>query len=194
MIKTNYINDGYVYKNNDGENEIIQIPYNLNNIIVKEEDIIQILKNYNVNLDKINHIKYLPYLGYLALLPAIGFAYIYITKSRQTGLEVFGEKIRMYSLNYDSNTTIEISTEDILIANQAGEDESVLLYEIRKRIELYNGLPHRVGHINSIRPFMDAALIDFYLKEVPTEMRMSNALFREDDSMLVLLPYMLCRV
>jgi hypothetical protein len=38
-------------------------------------------------------LKYLPYLGYLALLPAIGFMYIYITKSRQTGLEVFGEKI-----------------------------------------------------------------------------------------------------
>ena len=36
---------------------------------------------------------YLPYLGYLALLPAIGFAYIYLTKSRQTGPEVFGAKI-----------------------------------------------------------------------------------------------------
>ncbi len=38
-------------------------------------------------------IKYLPYLGYLALLPAIGFIYIYLTGSRQTGLEVGGEKI-----------------------------------------------------------------------------------------------------
>lgn len=36
---------------------------------------------------------YLPYLGYLALLPAIGFAYIYFTGSRKTGQEVFGEKI-----------------------------------------------------------------------------------------------------
>jgi ribonuclease-3 len=58
MVKTNYINDGYTYINSDGENEIIQIPYNLNNIIIKEEDIIQILKTYNVNIDKINHIKY----------------------------------------------------------------------------------------------------------------------------------------
>ena len=41
---------------------------------------------------KVN-LKYLPYLGYLALLPAIGFAYIYITKSRETGVEVFGDKI-----------------------------------------------------------------------------------------------------
>jgi len=38
-------------------------------------------------------IKYLKYLGYLALLPAIGFAYIYLTGSRKTGQEVFGEKI-----------------------------------------------------------------------------------------------------
>jgi len=38
-------------------------------------------------------IKYLKYLGYLALLPAIGFMYIYITKSRNTGVGAFGEKI-----------------------------------------------------------------------------------------------------
>jgi hypothetical protein len=38
-------------------------------------------------------INYLKYMGYLALLPAIGFMYIYITGSRETGPEVFGEKI-----------------------------------------------------------------------------------------------------
>jgi len=37
--------------------------------------------------------KYLKYLGYLALLPAIGFMYIYLTGSRKTGAETFGEKI-----------------------------------------------------------------------------------------------------
>jgi hypothetical protein len=37
--------------------------------------------------------KYLPLLGYLALLPAIGFMYIFLTGSRKTGGEVFGEKI-----------------------------------------------------------------------------------------------------
>ena len=36
---------------------------------------------------------YLKYLGYIALLPAIGFMYIYLTGSRKTGAEVFGEKI-----------------------------------------------------------------------------------------------------
>jgi dsRNA-specific ribonuclease len=58
MTHTNYVNDGYLYKNDDGEDEIIQIPYNLNNILVKEEDIIQILKSCNVNIDKINHHEY----------------------------------------------------------------------------------------------------------------------------------------
>jgi hypothetical protein len=37
--------------------------------------------------------KYLPLLGYLALLPAFGFMYIYLTGSRQTGAEVLGDKI-----------------------------------------------------------------------------------------------------
>jgi hypothetical protein len=37
--------------------------------------------------------EYLKYLGYLALLPAIGFMYIYVSGSRKTGLEVFGENI-----------------------------------------------------------------------------------------------------
>ena len=46
---------------------------------------VYIAKNINV--------KYLPYLGFLALLPAIGFMYIYISGSRKTGQEVFGEKI-----------------------------------------------------------------------------------------------------
>lgn len=36
---------------------------------------------------------YLQILGYLALLPAIGFIYIYLTGSRPVGAEVFGEKI-----------------------------------------------------------------------------------------------------
>jgi hypothetical protein len=35
----------------------------------------------------------LMYMGYLALLPAIGFLYIYFTGTRKTGAEVFGEKI-----------------------------------------------------------------------------------------------------
>ena len=35
----------------------------------------------------------LMYMGYLALLPAIGFIYLFFSGSRQTGAEVFGDKI-----------------------------------------------------------------------------------------------------
>jgi hypothetical protein len=35
----------------------------------------------------------LRYLGYLALLPSIGFFYLFFTGTRQTGPEVFGDKI-----------------------------------------------------------------------------------------------------
>lgn len=35
----------------------------------------------------------LPYLGFLALIPAMGFFLIYFTGSRTTGAEVFGDRI-----------------------------------------------------------------------------------------------------
>jgi ribonuclease-3 len=57
-IKTTYMTDGFVVKNAEGEDEIIHIPYNLNNILVNESDIIQILGQHNVRLDRINHIEY----------------------------------------------------------------------------------------------------------------------------------------
>jgi hypothetical protein len=37
--------------------------------------------------------KYLKYMGYLALTISFGFMYIFLTGSRDTGVEVFGEKI-----------------------------------------------------------------------------------------------------
>lgn len=46
-----------------------------------------------VYIAKTVNVNYLPYLGYLALAPAIGFLYIFFTKSRETGAEVFGERI-----------------------------------------------------------------------------------------------------
>jgi len=56
---TNYINDGFIVKSNEGgEDEIVQIPYNLNNILIDEKDIIQILEHFNININKINHIEY----------------------------------------------------------------------------------------------------------------------------------------
>jgi len=38
-------------------------------------------------------IEYLPIMGYLALPIGLGFIYIYITNTRKTGREVFGDKI-----------------------------------------------------------------------------------------------------
>jgi len=46
-----------------------------------------------VYLAKKINIQYLPLLGYLALLPAIGFIYIFVTGARNRGGEVFGDKI-----------------------------------------------------------------------------------------------------
>lgn len=37
--------------------------------------------------------QYLPYMGALAILPAIGFLYYFFSGTRQTGPEVFGDKI-----------------------------------------------------------------------------------------------------
>ena len=44
------------------------------------------------------YIDYLPKMGLIAILPAIGFFYIYFTNSRKTGDEVFGDKIWWNSL------------------------------------------------------------------------------------------------
>lgn len=49
--------DGLKIVNNLGEEEIIQIPYNLNNVLVLEEDIVKLLEAFNVKLDKINDIE-----------------------------------------------------------------------------------------------------------------------------------------
>lgn len=44
-------------------------------------------------ISKIISIEYLPYLGYIAIIPMLGFMYIYLSGSRETGAEVFGDKI-----------------------------------------------------------------------------------------------------
>ena len=51
------------------------------------------IRSLFVVIAKYINAKYLKYLGYVALIPAIGFMYIYLTGSRETGAEVFGEKI-----------------------------------------------------------------------------------------------------
>ena len=55
-MATSYLTNGLKIINNNGEEETIQIPYNLNNVLATEEDIIKILANFNVHVNKINHI------------------------------------------------------------------------------------------------------------------------------------------
>jgi hypothetical protein len=51
------------------------------------------MRLFFVYIAKMTNPNYLPYLGLLAILPAVGFTYIYLTDSRKTGLEVIGGKI-----------------------------------------------------------------------------------------------------
>ena len=58
QVKTNYMVDGYNISKDSNTEEIIHIPYNINNILVTEQNVIDILSNNNVQVDKINHIKF----------------------------------------------------------------------------------------------------------------------------------------
>jgi len=51
------------------------------------------LRSFLVYIAKTVNLKYLQIFGYLAIIPAIGFSYIFLTGSRKTGLKVFGNKI-----------------------------------------------------------------------------------------------------
>jgi hypothetical protein len=46
-----------------------------------------------VYLAKNSPVHYLPILGYIALIPAIAFAYLFFSGARTTGPETFGDKI-----------------------------------------------------------------------------------------------------
>jgi ribonuclease-3 len=56
--ETNFLQTGIIVKQADGKEEIVPIPYNLNNILIQESDVINILSKYNVNINKINNIIY----------------------------------------------------------------------------------------------------------------------------------------
>lgn len=53
---TNYLETGITITKEDGTYEVYMIPYNMNNILITEKDIIYILKQYGVVLNNINHI------------------------------------------------------------------------------------------------------------------------------------------
>jgi ribonuclease-3 len=55
---TNYINDGFTITKENGEIEVVNIPYNLNNVEITEADIIKILADRGVVINTVNHPKY----------------------------------------------------------------------------------------------------------------------------------------
>ena len=55
---TNYMNDGFIIEKPDGESEIVQIPYNINNVEITEKDVIKILSDRGVTITNVNHMEY----------------------------------------------------------------------------------------------------------------------------------------
>ena len=55
---TNYINDGFTITKENGEIEVVNIPYNINNVEITEADIIKILADRGVVINTVNHPKY----------------------------------------------------------------------------------------------------------------------------------------
>jgi dsRNA-specific ribonuclease len=55
---TNYLETGITITKEDGTEEVYMIPYNMNNILISEKDIIDMLGRYGVVLNNINHIEY----------------------------------------------------------------------------------------------------------------------------------------
>jgi hypothetical protein len=51
------------------------------------------MRSLFVYLAKTENKTYLQYMGYLSILPAVGLFYLFFTGSRETGVEVFGDKI-----------------------------------------------------------------------------------------------------
>jgi ribonuclease-3 len=55
---TNYMTNGYSISKDSSVEEIIHIPYNINNILASEDNILELLTTNNVNVEKINHIHF----------------------------------------------------------------------------------------------------------------------------------------
>jgi|UniRef100_A0A6C0IVB5 ribonuclease III len=55
---TNYMTNGYSISKDSSVEEIIHIPYNINNILASEDNILELLATNNVIVEKINHIHF----------------------------------------------------------------------------------------------------------------------------------------
>jgi ribonuclease-3 len=55
---SNYLETGVIINKPNGETETYLIPYNINNFLISEQDIINILSHYSVDVKHINHLEY----------------------------------------------------------------------------------------------------------------------------------------
>jgi hypothetical protein len=54
---TNYMDEGFIIPKEGGDSdEVIHVPYNINNILVKEQDIIDLLAHFGVTIKKVNRL------------------------------------------------------------------------------------------------------------------------------------------
>ncbi len=71
-----------------------------------------------VYLAKTSSNTFLRYMGLIALVPAIGFFYIYLTGSRKTGPEVFGDQIWWNNLRPIHGTLYFLFAYNAIIGNR----------------------------------------------------------------------------
>lgn len=88
---------------------------------------------------------YLPYMGYIAILFVLGFSYVYLTNSRQTGPEVFGDKIwwnnlrPIHAINYAIFAYMAI--------NKSSNAWIILLFDVIVGLTAHLYYHHSQGHI-----------------------------------------------
>jgi len=97
---------------------------------------------------------YLKYLGYIALLPAIGFMYIYLTGSRKTGAEVFGEKIWWNDLRPIHSILYFLFAYNAIIGNK----QSWIYLLVDVLFGLISFLTHHYVNGNFVKLFMPAKI------------------------------------
>lgn len=57
LTNTNYMKDGYIINKDTGTEEVILIPYNIENILINENNVMNILETNNVKVESINKIE-----------------------------------------------------------------------------------------------------------------------------------------
>jgi len=85
--------------------------------------------------------KYLPIMGYIALIPALGFSYIYLFGLRKTGPEVFGGKIiNLDAVFHGVATEMKVTDTNAVIFKDIQVPFSYKYYDIVKQNETFSSI------------------------------------------------------